>query len=223
MSPEGEPLTSGDKSRSDLTFSYDLTHHQRKDPQVIEEKNRRMHTTIDYRAEGGDGDYLRLHSGWSRVDNTSLMPTPGEEKEQSAQVYRNWLWDRSLGIKWSPVDFGSLTIHSNTFALIDNIPPEVAQGESDLSFRLFTDRILRSIVALGTTDRYQGRYSITLHTPSMRHSLLSPLYASLSYSGDYSWRRGVVVGDRSSGHTIKNNGRLDLQAWYDLSLSLIHI
>lgn len=217
VSPEGEPLTSGDKTRSDLTFTYDLTHHQRKDPQVIEEKNRRMHTTIDYRAEGGDGDYLRLHSGWSRVDNTSLMPTPGEEKEQSAQVYRNWLWDRSLGIKWSPVDFGSLTIHSNTFALIDNIPPEVAQGESDLSFRLFTDQILRSIVSLGTTDRYQGRYSITLHTPSMRHSLLSPLYASLSYSGDYSWSRGVVAGDRSSGHTIKNNGRLDLQAQYDLS------
>ena len=176
-----------------------------------------MHTTIDYLSESGTGDYVRVHSGWNRVYDSSLLPTPGEEMEHSTQVYRNWLWDRSLGVKWSPANFGSVTIHSNTLALIDETPSSIERRDQDLSFRLFSEQILRSIGTLGATDRYQGRYTLSLHTPMMRLRLLRPAYVSLTYSGDYSWRRGVIVGEESSGHTIRNDGRMDLLFRYNLA------
>ncbi len=208
-----ESSTAGNKS--DLTLSYDLAHHRRRDPQTLDRNSRRMHSTIDYLRESGTGDYVCLHSGWSRVYDSSLLPTPGEEKEHSTQVYRNWLWDRSLGVKWSPVTFGSVTIHSNTLALVNDTPSSIERRDKDLSFRLFSEQILRSIATLGTTDRYQGRYTLSLHTPMMRHRLLRPAYVSLTYSGDYSWRRGVIVGEESSGHTIRNDGRMDLLLRYN--------
>lgn len=207
------------RSKSDLTLSYDLEHHRRRDPQTLDRSSRRMHSTIDYLSESGTGDYIRLHSGWDRVYDSSLLPTPGEEMEHSPQVYHNWLWDRSLGIKWSPVTFGSVTIHSNTLALVDDTPSSIDHRDRDLPFRLFSEQILRSIAALGATDRYQSRYTLSLHTPPMRPRLLRPAYLSLTYSGDYSWRRGVIVGEESSGHTIRNDGRLDLLMRYNLGQS----
>ena len=207
------------RSKSDLTLSYDLEHHRRRDPQTLDRSSRRMHSTIDYLSENGTGDYIRLHSGWDRVYDSSLLPTPGEEMEHSPQVYHNWLWDRSLGIKWSPVTFGSVTIHSNTLALVDDTPSSIDHRDRDLPFRLFSEQILRSIAALGATDRYQSRYTLSLHTPPMRPRLLRPAYLSLTYSGDYSWRRGVIVGEESSGHTIRNDGRLDLLMRYNLGQS----
>ena len=207
------------RSKSDLTLSYDLEHHRRRDPQTLDRSSRRMHSTIDYLSESGTGDYIRLHSGWDRMYDLSLLPTPGEEMEHSPQVYHNWLWDRSLGIKWSPVTFGSVTIHSNTLALVDDTPSSIDHRDRDLPFRLFSEQILRSIAALGATDRYQSRYTLSLHTPPMRPRLLRPAYLSLTYSGDYSWRRGVIVGEESSGHTIRNDGRLDLLMRYNLGQS----
>lgn len=200
-----------------LTLSYDLRKSERRDTQVIDHHSRRMSSALDYNSSGTDGGYLRIHSGWQRdYDERSTTSLRSEEKE-GLSIYHRWLWDRSLSLRWSPSKLGFVSLSSTTVALIDEPLSHTSEGEGERRFRLFSTDILHSIASLGTTDRYQGRYTLSVHTPPLRPRLLRPLYASLTYSSDYSWRRGVIYEDQASGHEIKNNGRLDLLWKYSLS------
>lgn len=200
-----------------LTLSYDLRKSERRDTQVIDHNSRRMTSTLDYNSNGKDGNYLRIHSGWQRDYDKRSTRLIQSEVSQGLSVYHRWLWDRSLSLRWSPSKLGFISLSSNTAALIDEPLSRTSEVDSEKRFRLFSSDILRSIAALGSTDQYQGRYTLSLHTPPLKPHLLRPIYASVTYSSDYSWRRGVIYDNQVSGHEIKNNGRLDLLLKYSLS------
>lgn len=200
----------------DLILSYDLTKNHRYDPQTLDQRIRRMRSTLDYSQEWGSGDYLRLHSGWYRDYDRTLYPTTREDEDGRVSLLDRWAWDRSLRLHWSPIRIASLTLQSSTTAFIGDSPTPMDSETEEGTFRLFTSDILRSIATLGETDKYQGRYTLSLHTPALETYLLRPLYAYASYTGSYAWSRGVVSKSSTSGNEISNNGLLDLTLRYDL-------
>ena len=192
-----------------LSFTYDLRGSREQSPQFPSRILRQMHALFAYDYRLSPDDYIRLSSEWDRLYHKSLLPS------LSSSLQSQWLWNRLLQLKLTPIPEIALSLTGSTTALIEE-PFEAAhlRDEKD-DFRLFTRDILHSIALLGTVQGYSGNGSAVLKLPHFDHPKLSSLSASLMYDNDFRWDSGFTTLDRFMGNEVTSKQTLDGRLSYD--------
>lgn len=197
-----------------LTLSYDLHHSDAKSPEYPSRLLRQMMLSLDYNYRPSPGNYLTLSSRWDRLYHRTLFPS-----HTSSALESQWLWNRTLRLRATPLELLSLGFTGSTVGLIEE--PFVAthlRGEDD-SFRLFSDEILKSIVALGETQSYHTSSEMVLRLPHFDNKVTNGLTGVATLRNNFSWDSGVNSASASMGNDVVSRREVDLRLGYDLSTS----
>ncbi|MDR2918552.1 MAG: cell surface protein SprA [Tannerella sp.] len=128
-------------------------------------------------------------------------------------------WDRSFGIRWSPLSNLNLEFSSNTNARIEAPHVQVNKKLEPDSFKVWKDDVLKSIRDLGTPLAYDQVVNITYNLPLQYVPVLEWINASGTYNATYNWERGSYIdNDVELGNTITNQRQINMQGSMNFQL-----
>lgn len=193
-----------------LHFTYRLHQTDSRSPHLPHRWERRMNADLTYDYRSSAAQSLYLASSWERIYRSATLPGAPQ-----STLLSQWRWDRTLRLRYQPISLLSLGLTSATTALIDEPFTAEHLATGDTQFRLFTEGILRSIAALGRSDRYHSATDATLRAPRFSSRLLAPLTASATWRTTFEWQRGLSTADYHTGHQASSTRYLDTRLDYN--------
>ncbi len=133
-------------------------------------------------------------------DHPELTPT------MPAYAAKDFYWNRRLNLAWKLTNSLEFTINTQTRARIEETEGVVNRTLFPDRYKEWRDTVWNSILRLGTPWGYNQEFVATYKAPFNKIPVLDMLNASADYRGTYNWDRATIVGDRSSGNRIQNEG-----------------
>lgn len=204
-------------SPQNLLFRYQLLSKRGYSPEIESERMRHAITELNYNYNTGTQSYVRLNSRWNRLYQYYRYTSGASESQPLSTLQSRWDWIRGLQLRQELIRGLTLSIQSSTYATIREPFEEVHRLDRRAQFDLLTEQILRDILALGTTQSYNGHLELIYRLPSLQKRLLQPLQATLSWRSTYKWDSGSESSTRTLGNRAQNDGYIDLLGRYHLS------
>ena len=140
----------------------------------------------------------------------------GIEVELPVSVSKSFLWDRTFALSWNFTKSLTASFHSNTQAHIMEPIGQVNRQLFPDEYRDWRDSVIRSIKHLGTPWSYDQTFNVTYKAPFSQIPILSWITAKAEYNSTYTWDRGTIVGNVSSGNTVVNSTTRSLDGQFTL-------
>ena len=137
---------------------------------------------------------------------------------------QSFLWNRAFNFKWDIFKALHFQFQSSTKAEIEEPYVPINKDLYADSFEAWKDSVKQSIRGFGRPLDYNQQVQLSYKLPINRIPVFDWITADASYSGTYSWRRGVEQEDGSTlGNTINTqrtvnlNGKFAMETLYNHS------
>ena len=137
----------------------------------------------------------------------------------NASFSEAFYFDRSFGIRWSPLSNLNMEFTSGTNARIEAPHVQVNKKLEPDSFKLWKESIKESIRDLGSPLAYDQTVNVTYSLPFQYIPILEWINSSVSYNAMYNWERGSFIDEEVEfGNSIKNQRQISYQGSLNLQM-----
>ena len=134
----------------------------------------------------------------------------------------DFLWNRSLQLRWDPTKQIHFSFMSGTDAEIQQPNVVVNKELYPTEYAAWKDSVMHSLRDLGRPLSYRQTADLSWNVPINKIPAFDWVTADFKYNATYNWTRGVEAADGSSlGNVVSNrrevtfNSRLSLEALYN--------
>lgn len=145
-----------------------------------------------------------------------------ENKSLPLTFSSDFLWNRSIQLRWDPTKNIHFNFSSGTNAEIEQPNTPVNEALYPDRYTAWKDSITRSILELGRPLAYQQNAELSWNVPLNKIPALDWVTVDAKYSSSYNWTRGIESSTgQSLGNTIANrrdlsaNGRFNMENLYN--------
>ena len=152
------------------------------------------------------------------------LENPGDLSALPATFSQNWTWNRNFSLKWDIFRALHFSFQSGTRAEIEEPYTQVNKDLYPDRYEAWKDSVKWSLRHFGRPLDYTQNVQISYKVPLEKIPILDWLSTDVSYTSNYSWKRGAERQGRPSlGNTINTqrnvnvNGKFDLEKLYNYS------
>ncbi len=149
-----------------------------------------------------------------QLDNTTLPLTFASD----------FLWNRSLQLRWDPTKLIHFSFSSGTNAEIEQPYVAVNRDLFPDDYTFWKDSVSRSIRQLGRPLSYQQNVDLSWNVPINKFPLFDWITADTKYAASYNWTRGSQLSDGTNlGNTIANQRNVSVNSRFNLETLYNHV
>ena len=144
-----------------------------------------------------------------------------------ATFSQSYLWNRNFQLRWDIFKALHFNFQSGTRAEIEEPYMQVNKDLYPDLYEAWKDSVRRSLRHFGRPLDYSQNATMSYKVPLSKIPVLDWTSMDVSYTSNYSWKRGAEMEDGSTlGHTVNTqrnvnmNGKLDLEKLYNHSTFL---
>ena len=152
------------------------------------------------------------------------LENPDDLSSLPATFSQNWTWNRNFSLKWDIFKALHFSFQSGTRAEIEEPYTQINKDLYPDHYQAWKDSVKHSLLHFGRPLDYSQNVQISYKIPLEKIPALDWTSSDISYTSNYTWKRGAErVGRPSLGNTIGTqrninvNGKLDLEKLYNHS------
>lgn len=152
------------------------------------------------------------------------LENPDDLSALPATFSQNWTWNRNFSLKWDVFKALHFSFQSGTKAEIEEPYTQINKDLYPDRYEAWKDSVKWSLRHFGRPLDYQQNVQISYKIPLEKIPIFDWASSDISYTSNYSWKRGAERTGRSFlGNTINTqrninvNGKLDLEKLYNHS------
>ena len=152
------------------------------------------------------------------------LENPDDFSALPASFSQNWTWNRNFSLKWDIFKALHFSFQSGTRAEIEEPYTQVNKDLYPDRYEAWKDSVKWSLRHFGRPLDYSQNVQISYKVPLEKIPILDWVSTDVSYTSNYSWKRGAErMGRPSLGNTINTqrninvNGKFDLEKLYNYS------
>ena len=152
------------------------------------------------------------------------LENPGDLSSLPASFSQNWTWNRNFSLKWDIFKALHFSFQSGTRAEIEEPYTQVNKDLYPDRYQAWKDSVKHSLLHFGRPLDYSQNVQISYKIPLEKIPALDWASSDVSYTSNYTWKRGAErIGRPSLGNTIGTqrninvNGKLDMEKLYNHS------
>ena len=152
------------------------------------------------------------------------LENPGDLSALPATFSQNWTWNRNFSLKWDIFKALHFSFQSGTKAEIEEPYTQVNKDLYPDRYEAWKDSVKWSLRHFGRPLDYSQNVQISYKVPLEKIPIFDWASTDVSYTSNYSWKRGAERAGRPSlGNTINTqrninvNAKLDLEKLYNHS------
>ncbi len=152
------------------------------------------------------------------------LENPTDLSSLPATFSQNWTWNRNFSLKWDIFKALHFSFQSGTKAEIEEPYTQVNKDLYPDRYQAWKDSVKHSLLHFGRPLDYHQNVQISYKVPLEKIPVLDWASSDVSYTSNYTWKRGAErVGRPSLGNTINTqrninvNGKFDMEKLYNHS------